>query len=335
MPAKPRLLVALRPALYTELFSPEADARLRHACELQIQPSADDLSSAQLARLLPGCDIVITGWGTPVFSDEVLAAADNLRLIAHSAGSIKRMLPPAVFAAGRRVTHAAAAMQIPVAETTLLFILLSLRRFHQIDRVFKDQGWAPARAFPPGAELAGARIGVIGAGYTGRELIKKLSALEAEVWLCDPYVTDTAAAALGARKSALEPLMRNCPVVTLQAPATAETYRMIGAEQFSWLADGAIFVNTARAHLIDEAALLAELQSGRISAALDVFEREPLPANSPFRQLDNVIITPHIASVTRGARRRQGDIIAGEVARFLRDGKLHFEVTLAMLDTMA
>lgn len=335
MPGKAHILVALRPALYAALFSPAIDQQLRGLGQLVFQPSADNLSSAELAGLIGGCDIVITGWGTPAFTDDVLAAADRLRLVAHSAGSIKRKLPPAVFAGGRRVTHTAAAMANPVAETTLLLIMLSLRRFHHIDRAFKDAGWAAARALTPGTELAGTRVGVIGAGHTGRQVIKKLKALDADLWLCDPYVSEADAAAMGARKVALAPLLRQCPVVTLQAPSTKETYRMLGVEQFSWLPDGAIFINTARTHLIDEAALLAELQSGRISAALDVFEQEPLPDDSPFRQLDNVIITPHISSLTHQARHRQGQIIAGEVARFLREGQLRYEVTLDMLDTMA
>ena len=98
---------------------------------------------------------------------------------------------------------------------------------------------------------------------------------------------------------------------------------MIGAEQLSWLCDGAIFINTARAHLIDEAALLAELQSRRISAAIDVFDEEPLPADSPFRALDNkIIITPHIAAVTEQAYKRQGQITVDEVARFLSGGRI-------------
>ena len=110
---------------------------------------------------------------------------------------------------------------------------------------------------------------------------------------------------------------------------------MISAQQFSWLQDGAIFINTARSHLIDEGALLAALQSGRISAALDVFEQEPVPDDSAFRALGNVFLTPHIASHTVEARRRQGEIITEEVTRFLSEGKLCYEITRAMLETMA
>ena len=332
---KPRILIALRPALFDLLFADEQQARLRALGDVTMPAQAGDLSEAQLRALIGGHEIVITSWGTPSFSHAVLEAADRLQLIAHSAGSIKLMLPPPVFAAGRRVTHAAEAMAIPVAETTLLLILLSLRRFHKIDRAFKDDGWAAAKALGAGTELAGTRIGVIGAGRSGRQVIKKLNALDAELWLYDPYVSTAQATAMGLRKVALEPLMRECPVVTLQAPSTDETYRMIGAEQFSWLQDGAVFINTARTHPIDETALLAELQSGRISAALDVFEQEPLPDASPFRDLDNVIISPHVAAVTRQAYKRQGQITADEIARFLSEGKLRYEVSRDMLDTMA
>ena len=335
MTNKPNILIALRPALFDQLFAQAQQERLRALGDVTMQAQAGNLTEAQLVGLVGGQDIVITSWGTPAFSAAVLAAADRLKLIAHSAGSIKRLLPPTVFAAGRRVTHVAYSMSIPVAETTLALILLCLRNYHKIDRSFRDGGWAAARSFPPGGELAGSRVGVIGAGYTGRAVIRRLLGMDAEVWLCDPYVSEASAAELGLRTVALEPLMRECSIVTLQAPATAETYRMIGAEQLSWLQDGAIFINTARAHLIDETALLAELQTGRISAALDVFDQEPLPDDSPFRGLDNLIITPHIAAVTQQAYKRQGEITVAEVASYLSEGKLRFEVTRAMLDTMA
>ncbi len=325
----------MRPALYDQLFDEEQQARLRALGEVTLQPGDNNLDETQLTRLISGRDIVITSWGTPPFSDKVLAAADRLRLIAHSAGTIKRMLPAPVFADGRRVTHAAEAMAIPVAETTLMLILLCLRRFHVIDRIFKQAGWAAAKALGPGVELEGARIGIIGAGHTGRMVLKKLGALGADLWLYDPYVSEAQAVDLGARKVALETLLRQCPLVSLQAPSTPETYRMLGAEQFSWLQDGAVFINTARTHPIDEAALLAELETGRISAALDVFDQEPLPDDSPFRRLDNVIISPHMAAVTNQAYKRQGRITTDEVASYLSKGKLRYEVTRDMLDRMA
>lgn len=335
MKDKPSILIAMRPSLYDEIFAGAADEQLRQLGEVTLHNGDRNPTSAELARQIGGHEIVVVGWGAPVVSAHVLAAADRLRLIAYSAGTIKRFLPPAVFADGRRVTHAAAAMATSVAETTLLFVLLGLRKLHRVDRVFKEEGWHAARALPLDGELAQTRVGIVGAGHIGRAVIKRLRGLSAELWVYDPYLSEADAAALGVKSVTLEQLLRECRIVTLQAPSTPATYRMIGAEQFSWLQDGALFINTARTYLLDESALLAELQSGRIYAALDVFEVEPLPDDSPFRLLDNAIITPHVASRTQETRKRQGQTVADEVTRFLSAGELHYEITGDMLETMA
>ncbi len=334
--SSPRILVLLRPSLYDLLFPSEADRVLRGLGRVVFHDEERDLSSSELARRLPGFDVVITGWGTPLFTDEVLAAADRLRLIAHSAGSVKRMLPPAVFERGIAVTHAASAIAPAVAEMSLLLVLLLLRRVHQLDRMLKAGGeWAEAKALGMGREIAGLRVGVIGAGYTGRNLIRMLRALDAEVWVYDPYLSEEQAAELGVCKVALDELLQGCPVVSLQAPSTQETHHMIGARELSLLQDGAILINTARSWLVDQEALLAELRTGRIQAALDVFDQEPLPPDHPFRTLDNVFLTPHVAGATIQARHRQGWTVVEEVRRFLRGEPLRYPVTREKLDIMA
>src|SRR5690606_19970999 len=176
---------------------------------------------------------------------------------------------------------------------------------------------------------------VVGAGYTGRQVIQILHAMQAEVWVYDPYMPPERAQALGVHQVDLDTLFAECPIVTLQAPPTQETYRMVGKQQLRLLQDGAVFINTARSYLVDQAALLDELRTGRFQAALDVFDQEPLPEDSPFRQLDNVIITPHVAGASRQARLRQGKSIVEELGRFFAGEALHYPVTLEMLDIMA
>jgi phosphoglycerate dehydrogenase-like enzyme len=223
-----------------------------------------------------------------------------------------------------------------VAELTLLLILLTLRQVHRLDRMFKQgEPWSTMRALPIGQELAGQRVGVVGAGYTGRQVISRLRALGADLWVYDPFLSAQKAETLGVHSAPLDDLFAHCSIVTMQAPPTEETYHMVGAKQLALLRDDAIFVNTARSHLVDEQALLAELQSGRIQAALDVFDQEPLPEDSPFRQLDNVVLTPHIAGASRQARLRQGDFMVDEVRRFFAAQPLLFQVTAEMLDNMA
>jgi phosphoglycerate dehydrogenase-like enzyme len=110
---------------------------------------------------------------------------------------------------------------------------------------------------------------------------------------------------------------------------------MMGVKEFALLQDGAIFINTARSHLVDQDALLAELRSGRIQAALDVFDEEPLQPNHPFLMLENVIVTPHVAGASRQARLRQGNTVLAEIQRFLAGEPLLYPVTQQMLEIMA
>jgi phosphoglycerate dehydrogenase-like enzyme len=160
--------------------------------------------------------------------------------------------------------------------------------------------------------------------------------LGVETYVFDPYAGDELLVELDAeRADSLEQLLSQCTAVALHAPATAETRHMIGQRQLSLMPDGAVLINTARASLIDSEALLAELRTGRISAALDVFDQEPLPADSSFRRLDNVLLTPHIASHTPQTHHRQGEVTVEEIRRFALGQPLRYAVTREMLATMA
>lgn len=332
--SKPSVLVAIPPSLYQLLFTKTAQDRLQELASVRFNEREGNWSSEELAQQIVGHDAVVTGWGTPTFNPEVMAAADRLRLIAHSAGSIKNMLPPHVFDSDVQVTHAAVAMAPAVAEMSVLLILLSLRQVHVQDRKLKaGVPWKEAQYM--GQELAGQSVGVVGAGYTGRHVIGLLRAWGAEVWVADPYLDAARAAQLEVTSVSLDDLFANCAIVTMQAPPTDETFRMVTARHLASLPDGAIFVNTARSHTVDYDALLAELQQGRIRAALDVFDQEPLPADSPFLQLENVILTPHTAGASQQARLRQGTVIVEELERFWHGEPLRFAVTGDMLSTMA
>ena len=331
---QPNVLVSITPSLYQQLFTEATQTRLHELANVSFNESERNWTSTELAQRIGGHDAVITGWGTPTIDEGVMAAADRLGLIAHSAGSIKRMLPPHVFDSDVQVTHAAVAIAPAVAEMSMLLILLSLRQVHVQDRQLKaGVPWGEIRYM--GEELAGQRVGVVGAGYTGRCVIRLLRGWGAEVWVADPYLEAARAEELGVTSVSLDALFANCAIITNQAPPTDETFRMIKARHFASLPDGAIFVNTARSHTVDYDALLAELHSGRIHAALDVFDEEPLPTDSPFLQLENVIVTPHTAGASKQARFRQGTVIVDEIERFLHGETLNYAVTGEMLPTMA
>jgi phosphoglycerate dehydrogenase-like enzyme len=336
MPSKPRALVLLRPSLYRVLFTDQVDTDLQSLVEATFNVIDEDWSSEELAERIGGYQIAVTGWGSPKFSEGVVDAADRLELVAHSAGSIKHMLPPHVFDRGIRVTHAASAIAPAVAEMSLLLLLLLLRRPHRMDSdLRRGRGWAEAREIAMGQELSGLRVGVLGAGYTGRCFIEMLRPLGAEVWVYDPYFTEADALGMGVTKAGLDEMLSECKAISLQAPVTSETYHMIGARELGLLQDGAVLVNTARSAVIDEAALVAALESGRIRAALDVFDEEPLPADHPLLKLNNAFLTPHVAGATSQARERQGQTVVDEIRRYVETRTLRYEVTRDMLRIMA
>jgi phosphoglycerate dehydrogenase-like enzyme len=323
-----RVFVNLPPQLYRELFSPESDAALRSLADVIFRDDDRKLTSSELAALMPGYDAVITGWGTPTFTNEVLDAADRLRIIAHSAGSVRAMVPFEVLDRGISVTHAAVALAPAVAEMAMLLVMLGLRHVQRYDRALKSgSAWEGQKAFGPPFELRGQRVGVISASYVGRHFIALMRAMECDIWVYDPYLTDEQATTLGVTRVPLHDLMAQCPIVSIHAPSTPETHRMLGQAEFALMPDSALLINTARSWMTDEDALLAELRTGRIAAALDVFDTEPLPLDSPFRQLDNVILTPHVAGASVQARFRQGETIVAELMRFFSGEALAFEVT--------
>jgi phosphoglycerate dehydrogenase-like enzyme len=341
MTTKPRILSIVRPNDDDLLFTPEAKQALHELGEVTYR-GQQRMSSEELAAMIPGYDWLLGGWGTPRFTDQVLAAADKLKLYAHSAGSVKGILPPAVFEQGITVTHGARAIAHGVADMCVCLIWAMLRQVHKMDAALKGgASWGEAKdagigvTAGIGREFIGQRIGVLGAGHTGRTFIRLVRRLDCEVWVYDPYLSEEAAAELGARKAELDEVLSQCPIVSCQLPTTDETFRMIGARELALLQDGAIFCNTARSRVIDMDALLAELQSGRFQAALDVFDQEPLPEESPFRKLDNAILTPHVAGATIEARQRQGQYMVDEMRRFLAGQPLLYQVTGEMLATMA
>jgi phosphoglycerate dehydrogenase-like enzyme len=278
----------------------------------------------------------VTGWGTPplVTLESWQPGVSRLKLLAHSAGTVKTLLPVGALERGLAVTHANESLAEAVAEFTIGAIILGRRgAFAAADGL--RRGDARERAATR-HEMRGSTVGVIGASAIGRRVLQLLPALGARTLLYDPYCTPERAAAMGATSVELLDLMRESDVVTLHAPVTPETIGMLGAAEFAAMREGALFVNTARGRLIDAGALLSELQSGRISALLDVTDpTEPLPPDSQFFALENCVVLPHIAAATAEARQRQGRMIVDEIERFVAGQPLQFQVTRARWDTMA
>jgi phosphoglycerate dehydrogenase-like enzyme len=333
--AEPTVAILIPEATRKKILSPKALEDLASFAQVRL-PNGSSLTQGDLAPMLDGAVACITGWGTPPLSAELLAARPNVRLVAHTAGSIRNLVPVDLMEDGLRVSHAAAIIADAVAEFVISEALLGLRPLHEIDRGMRagEEGKA-LRERTIGRLLGACTVGIVGAGYVGRKVIHLVQAFGSRMLVYDPLLSPEAATELGALPKSLDDLLAESDVVSLHAPVLPETRGMIGAAQLARLRDGALFINTARAALVDEEALLRELRSGRISAALDVFATEPLPTDSPFRALPNVILSPHAAGHTTDTYLRQGKAMVEDVRRYLRGEPLVFEVSAQMLPTMA
>ncbi|MFC5261739.1 hydroxyacid dehydrogenase [Kribbella qitaiheensis] len=320
------VFVDLPPVLETELFGSELERRLAPLARV-VRPSGPPGPDERLAA-----DVLITGWGSrPLPADP----GERLKLVVHSAGTIRGLVPPGLLERGLRVSQASAGMAQAVAELAVYMTISRLRDLDRVDRVMTGRrDWAGA-GFGLGLTLAETTVGVIGASRVGRAYLKLVVAAGSEVLLHDPYLDESEAKELGARLVPLEVLLARSTVVALHAPVTAETRHMMGADELALIPDGGVLVNTARSALVDTEALLAELRTGRLSAAMDVFDSEPLPADSEWWQLPNVLLTPHLGAQTWHSRRTQGSIVVTEIRRYCAGLDLQHEVYPSTYDLMA
>ena len=197
----------------------------------------------------------------------------------------------------------------PVAESIVLLVLALSHRLLQKDRLVRQGRWAESTQ-PLGREPRDRVVGTIGLGNIATEAIRLLRVLNVRRFLAfDPYVSPERAEQVGVEIVPLDALLRESDYVLVNCPLTAETRGLMGQEQFARMKPDAVLINTARGPIVNEAALIEALESGCIAgAALDVFEQEPLQADSPLTSMDNVILTSHSLAWTEELFRDLGRI---------------------------
>jgi len=315
-----KILFLPRTGLAADTLSDRARATLESLGDVVWNDEDRDYTAEELVGMLPGAEAVVTSWGSPVFTPRLLEVAKSLRIVGHAAGSVKHLMPEAGYDRGIVVLSAAAVIADSVAEYTLWAMLSMQRNIYPYDHLMKlERGWkASGQSFAH--ELYYKKVGIVSASMVGRRVIKLLKPFGCDIMVYDPYLSESESQEMGVRLVSLEELFAASDIVSVHAPSTPETKKMLGAIHFKALQDGALVVNTARTCVLDCAALLAELQTGRIRAVLDVFDEEPLPADDPLRDLDNVFLTPHISGYTDESRKRLVEAIADDMKRFF-DGE--------------
>ncbi len=280
----------------------------------------------ELERALGGAAALIVRSETRVTAD-LLTRAPQLRVIARAGTGVDNIDVHAATRRGVAVMNAPGANTVSAAEHAMGLLLALVRHIPWAAEAMRRGTWDRKRF--EGRELRGKTMGVVGLGRIGGHVAQLARAFGMQVVGHDPYLTPERAAELQVRLLPLEQLLRQADVITLHVAHTEQTHHLINAERLKLMKATAVLVNTARGDLVDETALADAVRDQRIGgAAIDVFAVEPLPAESPLRQLERVILTPHLAASTAEAQERVSVEICSAVRDALLAGDLSFAINV-------
>lgn len=283
---------------------------------------------ADLAALVPPYDAMTIRSGSQITA-QVLDAARNLKVIGRPGIGVDNVDLEAATRRGIVVMNSPGGNVVSTAELTLALLLAAARNVAQADASMKSQRW-DRKSFT-GVELHGKRIGVVGLGRIGREVATRCRNLGMDVVAFDPFVAPAVAESLHVHLLSLDELLPTCDFLTLHTNLTRETRHLLGKDALAKVKSGVRIVNAARGELVDDEALLAALESGRVAAAaLDVHAQEP-PADWRLAVHPRVVATPHVGASTAEAQERVGTDIAVQVRDYLKGGLIQQAVNFFSL----
>jgi D-3-phosphoglycerate dehydrogenase / 2-oxoglutarate reductase len=282
------------------------------------------LEGDELAAALRDVHAVIVRSSTRITRASLQHAA-ALRVIGRAGVGVDNIDVAAATERGVAVLNAPSGNTISAAELTFALMLACVRRIPMADRSMRSGAWD--RGSHTGTELYGKQLGLIGAGRIGGEVARRARSFGMRVCAYDPYLSSERAHDLEIELVTLDELLMRADVISLHVPLTESTAGLIGAAQLGRMKQGAVVVNAARGGVIDEAALADALDSGHLAgAALDVYAAEPLPAEHRLRQIQNVVLTPHLGAATQEAQHN----VALEIAEAVRAALADHDLTRAV-----
>ncbi|MBU6513294.1 MAG: hydroxyacid dehydrogenase [Betaproteobacteria bacterium] len=302
----------------SEFMDAQAVEDLRAQFDVRYDPGLVDDAPA-LREALAGAQALIVRNRTQV-RGELLEHAPGLRVVGRLGVGLDNIDMDLCARRGIRVIPALGANAQAVAEYVIATAMLLLRGAYASSAQVADGAW-PRPALSEGREIAGKTLGLLGFGDIGRRTARLGQAVGMQVLAYDPVVPADAPvwSETGVQRRELDALLQECDVLSLHVPLTEATRGLLDAPRLARMREGAVLINTARGGVVDEAALADALRAGRLGgAALDVFGHEPLPAGSVLAGVPRLLLTPHIAGLTRESNLRVSSLIAERVGAFLR-----------------
>jgi phosphoglycerate dehydrogenase-like enzyme len=273
------------------------------------------LDRTHLSNIIADADIILC-WSLP---DDFFHRARRLRWIAFAMSGVDRALTDVLRNSDCILTKATGVADIAVAEHAVGLVLMLYRNIHRCIKYQFNEKWGREEVVDGLREISGSTIGVFGLGFVGRRICAYLRAMGAKVIGCDKVKPGKGVVDKFYSVEKLNDFLSELDCLILSIPLTDETFHIMNKEQLSKMKEGAYLVNIARGSVIDEQSLVEALKSGHLGGvALDVFEREPLPKESPLYKHPNCIITPHIAGVSPLYWKRLADQFVENLKRFIK-----------------
>lgn len=330
---KINLLINLPPGFFTHAAMTPIFDSLRDIAEIR---TSSHNTPEEIAPDMKWADAVLM-WSWPVLTPELLGNPHRLRF----SGNLDISQPGAryLFERGIPVSLARKGWSPAVSEMALTLILASLRRTSN----YHAQMWQGSEPWvnkfpddinPDERQLTGRRVGIVGFGQIGQRLAQLLAPFQVQLKVSDPFLPAAVSEKYQAPNVDLDELCRHSEILVLSASANAGTNKLIQARHIAALAPKSILINVCRAAVVDNEALLARLRRGDLFAALDVFDKEPLAADAPWRQLPNVYLTPHRAGGLIESLERIFGYLTTDLRACLAGRPLQHALTEAMISTL-
>ena len=279
------------------------------------------LSLDEQAELLQDAQVAIVG-GAPV-SVEVASRAPNLKLVQTVSAGTDTLDKTALGEMGIRVSNNGGGNAVAVAEHTIALLVSTIRKMQLQFNAVKAGEWASdirQAWFSQANEIQGKTVGIVGLGRIGSRVARRLQGWECDIIYSDvvdpePGIEED----LNLRRVELDELLQESDIITLHVPLGGPTYHMISDREFDLMKPTVVFINACRGPVVDEAALIRALEAGKIAqAGLDVLEEEPTPVDNPLLKMDNVLVTPHLASFTQESGEKSRTFATYNAERVLR-----------------
>ncbi|MYW70419.1 hypothetical protein GTY65_41195 [Streptomyces sp. SID8379] len=314
MSTRLRAAVVLSSALRNEVFGPVQWEEL--AGLVDIVADCQDSRALALHPRRGEVDVLITSWGMPRLTEQLLCELPALRVVVHAAGSVRKLVSDAVWARGILVVSAAEANNEPVAEYVYAQTVLALKNVHRRAHRIKSETGLPSLEHIPG--IYRQTVGLVSFGSIARKAAALLRRLETNVIAWDPFAPEETFGQLHVeRATSIDELFARSQVLSVHTPLIpGQTEGLITEELLRRLPQNATLINTARGAVVDEDGLIRVLQERPdLYAVLDVTTREPLPASSSLYALPNVMLTGHVAGTVGDERRGMGQLVIAELRR--------------------